>query len=159
MHPRSPTPAPPSRGGFRGALGSAPRPILALALVLAAVLALRAVVGVEEAGAAVHPDPRPGITAAGVVPAARYARRPDIAGVYEEVREIPRVLDGLYCYCDCSKHAGHRSLLTCFESDHAAGCDICLREAHLARAMVDEGAGLPEIRRAIDATFSPRADP
>jgi hypothetical protein len=101
-----------------------------------------------------HPQPRAGITAAKVLPGTQWAAaQPDVARVYEMAREIPEVLDGLYCYCNCSKHSHHRSLLTCYESDHAAMCDICLGEAALAYKMAKEGASLQQIRLAIDAQF------
>ena len=35
-------------------------------------------------------------------------------------REIPDTLDQLYCYCECDKHLGHRSLLSCYTDGHAA---------------------------------------
>lgn len=35
-------------------------------------------------------------------------------------REIPEVLDQLYCYCGCDKHVGHKSLLSCYTDGHAA---------------------------------------
>ncbi len=35
-------------------------------------------------------------------------------------REIPEVLDQLYCYCYCDKHMGHKSLLSCYTDGHAA---------------------------------------
>jgi len=35
-------------------------------------------------------------------------------------REIPDVLDQLYCYCRCDKHLGHKSLLSCYTDGHAA---------------------------------------
>lgn len=35
-------------------------------------------------------------------------------------RDIPEVLDQLYCYCQCDKSVGHRSLLSCFTDGHAA---------------------------------------
>jgi hypothetical protein len=128
-----------------------PFPILVLfALVLgAAGYSLLA----PRAAAAEHPDPRPGITAAKVQPPERYAADPRVAQVYAEVAQIASVADGLYCHCDCSRHSGHRSLLSCFESDHGAGCDICLGEAHLAYTMTRQGASLDQIRTAIDQQF------
>jgi hypothetical protein len=105
------------------------------------------------ANATEHPTPRPGITAAAVQPPGRYADDPRIAQVYAEVAQIAAVADGLYCHCDCSKHSGHRSLLTCFEDDHGSGCDICLGEAHLAYTMTQQGASLEQIRTAIDQQF------
>jgi len=35
-------------------------------------------------------------------------------------REIPDVLDQLYCYCRCDKQLGHKSLLSCYTDGHAA---------------------------------------
>ena len=35
-------------------------------------------------------------------------------------RDIPDVLDQLYCYCGCDKSAGHKSLLSCYTDNHAA---------------------------------------
>ncbi|MBI2207584.1 MAG: hypothetical protein HYU41_27445 [Candidatus Rokubacteria bacterium] len=35
-------------------------------------------------------------------------------------REIPAVLDQLYCYCECDKSVGHKSLLSCYTDGHAA---------------------------------------
>lgn len=101
-----------------------------------------------------HPTPRPGITAASVVPAARYASDPRIEKVYREAAVVPAALDGIYCYCRCIDNMGHRSLLTCFESDHAAGCDICLSEGDMAYRMTKQGRSLDQIRQAIDQTFS-----
>jgi hypothetical protein len=39
---------------------------------------------------------------------------------YEIAQEIPEILDQLYCYCECDKHLGHKSLLSCFIDSHAA---------------------------------------
>ena len=100
-----------------------------------------------------HPEPREDISGETVAAASRYASYPRIAQVYEVAAEIPHVLDGLYCHCDCSKHSGHRSLLTCFEDDHGAGCDVCLTEAALAYQMTSEGRSLKEIRKAVDDLY------
>lgn len=100
-----------------------------------------------------HPTPRAGITAERVLPASALTEQPDVARVYAMAREIPEVLDGIYCHCDCSKHSGHYSLLECYESDHGANCDICLQEAELAYQMAKSGKSLTETRAAIDARF------
>ena len=42
------------------------------------------------------------------------------ARAYQIVQEIPEILDQLYCYCECDKHLGHQSLLSCFVDSHAA---------------------------------------
>ena len=39
---------------------------------------------------------------------------------YEVAREIPDVLDRLYCYCGCDRSVGHRSLLSCYTDNHGA---------------------------------------
>ena len=119
-----------------------------------AALALVAVTFLmRPAAAGGHPEPRAGITAAGVLPDAAVPRTPGALEAYAAARAAPAVLDGTYCHCDCSKHAGHRSLLTCFESDHGAYCDICMGEAMLARQLAARGRSLQDIRAAIDAQF------
>jgi hypothetical protein len=107
----------------------------------------------RNAEPAAHPSVRVGITSAKVLPASAFTAQPDVARVYAMAETIPEVLDGLYCHCECSKHSGHYSLLTCFESDHGSKCDICLGEAELAYKMAKEGKTLDQIRVAIDAQF------
>jgi len=119
-----------------------------------AVVALAVVLVRPRAGnAAAHPDPRPGITAERVLPAAMVPQGPGTLEAYEAARRVPQVLDGIYCHCNCSKSIGHRSLLTCFESNHGSGCDICMGEAMLAAQMAGSGNSLAQIRKAIDAQF------
>jgi hypothetical protein len=104
-------------------------------------------------GSSHHPEPRAEIGAEHVVPAQRYEAYPRVQQVYEMVAEIPHVIDGIYCYCDCSEHAGHYSLLDCYNSDHAARCDICLSEAAMAHRMHKDGKSLDQIRTAIDHLY------
>lgn len=42
------------------------------------------------------------------------------ATAYQVAQEIPDILDQLYCYCECDKHMGHLTLLSCFVDSHAA---------------------------------------
>ena len=49
---------------------------------------------------------------------ARFVGKAALA--HQVAREIPDVLDQLYCYCECDKHTGHKSLLSCFTDGHAA---------------------------------------
>ena len=42
------------------------------------------------------------------------------SAAHQVAREIPDVLDQLYCYCACDKHLGHKSLLSCYTDNHAA---------------------------------------
>ena len=100
-----------------------------------------------------HPEVRASAPTAKVLQASVFASQPDVARVYAMAEQIPQVLDGLYCHCECAEHSDHYSLLTCFESDHGAHCDICLGEAELAYKMAKEGKTLEQIRAAIDAKF------
>jgi len=68
-------------------------------------------------------------TAGAAPPAARRETRPTLdpaqfvgraAAAHRVAREIPDVLDQLYCYCGCDKHQGHKSLLSCYTDGHAA---------------------------------------
>jgi len=39
---------------------------------------------------------------------------------YAIAREIPEVLDRLYCYCRCRENSGHANLLSCYVGLHAS---------------------------------------
>lgn len=124
--------------------------------VVAAVagVALAALLVSTRAGrAASHPDPRPGVTADHVLPPSAVPRTAGAAEGYAAARRVPQILDGLHCHCECARSVGHRSLLTCFESDHGSHCDICLGEAMLAARLASDGRSLDHIRRAIDQQF------
>ena len=95
-----------------------------------------------------HPQPRPGVTAARVLPAAAVGERG--REVYTMAARIPGLLDGLYCHCDCHERDGLRSLLECFKSQMGATCGICQNQAVLAGEMHAKGSSLAEIRAAID---------
>lgn len=45
---------------------------------------------------------------------------------------------------------GHRSLLSCFESDQAIGCLGCREEARIVAGMARAGKSLADIRAAVD---------
>jgi len=117
------------------------------------VAALAAVLLVTRTGGATHPEPRPGIGADLVLPATAVPRTPGALEAYAAARSVPGTLDGLYCHCQCKENLQHRSLLTCFETDHGAYCDICMGEAMLAVQLGGQGRSLQEIRGAIDRQF------
>lgn len=133
------------------AQNAVPRWFIGLLVILAGVVVWRLMPASPAHGA--HPDPRPDASAAAVISPDAFAAAPDIAATYAMAQAIPQILDGLYCHCDCSLHSGHRSLLSCFESDHGAWCDVCLDEARLAHRMHNQGSSLDQIRAAIDATW------
>ena len=124
--------------------------VAGVAVVALGVVLVRPRVGLA---AGQHPKPRPGITAERVLPRAMVPSNPQTLEAYEAARRVPQVLDGIYCHCNCSKSIGHRSLLTCFESNHASGCDICMGEAMMAAEMTSGGKSLEQIRKAIDAQY------
>src|SRR5512137_2859525 len=92
------------------------------------LVVLLVVVVARSVSGAGHPEPRPGITAAQVLPPSRFAGYEQIVRAYEVAQQNPQVLDGLYCHCQCRENFSHRSLLRCFESEHGASCDICMNE-------------------------------
>jgi len=100
-----------------------------------------------------HPDPRPGIDASVVLAPERVA--PHARELYDHIREIPHVVDGIRCQCGCADLPGMYSLLSCYgESGMAQYCDICSGEGRLAWEPHQEGRTLDEIRAAIDRRFA-----
>lgn len=106
-------------------------------------------------GRIVHPDPRPGIDASEVMrPESLSAFPRSTSEVYDMVREMPHIADGIGCSCGCSILPGYRSLLTCFyPTGMAMGCMICQGQARLAFRRFSEGQTLEQIRRATDARY------
>lgn len=123
------------------------------ALSVAAFLIASVAVSRGRAPSSHHPTPRVAAEQTHVVPSARYAQYPRVAETYEMAAAVPSVLDGMYCYCNCAEHSGHYSLLDCFESDHAARCDVCMSEAVMAYQMTQNGASLDDVRREVDRTY------
>ncbi len=101
-----------------------------------------------------HPAPRPGITSARVLTTEQLAEWSHAGPVFDQVREIPEIVDGIRCQCGCADSPGFYSLLSCFESEGMARyCDICQGEARLAHRLHGAGESLDQIRAAIDARF------
>ena len=74
---------------------------------------------------------------------------------YRAVRQIPVTIAQLPCYCHCDEGFGHKSLYSCFEDDHAAHCDVCVREALLALTLEKQQRLSPaQIRDQIVAQYS-----
>src|SRR5436305_1377933 len=81
------------------------------------------------------------VTEGGPLPATLASTQftdPSIKEAYTVALKIPRVLAQQPCYCWCSR-MGHRSLLDCYRSNHAADCSICVKEALLANRMHNAG--------------------
>ncbi len=45
--------------------------------------------------------------------------RGKVKRAYQIAREIPEVLDRLYCYCRCRVNFNHKNLLSCYVGTHA----------------------------------------
>lgn len=102
---------------------------------------------------AVNPSGRS--DASHVLDPARF-RDPRPQQTYAIARQIPAVLNQLYCWCRCKENPRlrHRALLECFESDHASQCDICMTEAEIASRMVTRGVtDVRKIQREIDRWY------
>ena len=74
--------------------------------------------------------------------------------MFDMVREIPQVADGIRCNCGCAEDPDLRSLLSCFEGEGMAqGCGICQGQARLAHTLHRQGKTLDQIRAELDARF------
>jgi hypothetical protein len=127
------------------------------AAALVAPAALAAAGAREDIGPGVrndHPDPRPGIDGSRVLTAEKLGGAADLIVLFNGVREMPHIADGIRCYCGCAAVEGYRSLLSCYEGvGMAQHCEVCQGEARLAHRRWKEGQSLNQIRRAIDARF------
>ena len=92
----------------------------ALAAVLIVPLLMIVPAGASLAGPAATKDEslRRGETRATLDPG-QFAD-PATRQAYRIAREIPWVLDSIYCYCYCEESAGHKSVLSCYVDTHAA---------------------------------------
>ena len=101
-----------------------------------------------------HPKPRPGIDASKVLSGERLKVSPRVRMAFDEVRQIPAIVDGIRCHCGCAGSEGFYSLLSCFEGDGMARmCDICRGQGRLAFRLHRAGKTLDEIRAAIDDRY------
>jgi hypothetical protein len=79
---------------------------------------------------------------------------PDLVPLYDGIRGVPHIADGIRCTCGCASEEGVRSLLSCFESSGMAkGCIICQTEGRMVVRLHGTGRTLDQIRAAIDARF------
>jgi len=98
-------------------------------LALLAVIALSVAVALVWRGEVPPAAPANSSSPTVAPTAARRETRPTLdparfvgkaAAAHRIAREIPDVLDQLYCYCACDKQQGHKSLLSCYTDGHAA---------------------------------------
>jgi hypothetical protein len=102
-----------------------------------------------------HPKPRPGITGRNVLAKEQLAKSPALIPLFDAIREIPEVIDGIHCNCGCTNPPEFYSLLSCYEGNGMArDCVICQGQGRLAVRLHKEGKTLDQIRAAIDARFA-----
>ncbi len=78
---------------------------------------------------------------------------------YAVVKEIPKTIAQLPCYCYCDEGFGHKSLHSCFVDTHAAHCAVCVDEALLAYRLQKEEKLTPtQVRERVIAKFAPKSD-
>ncbi|MES3035615.1 MAG: hypothetical protein V4813_16555 [Gemmatimonadota bacterium] len=101
-----------------------------------------------------HPTPRPGITAAKVLAASQLSAWPHLQQLFDGIRAMPAIADGIRCSCGCAELPEYYSLLSCFEEPAMATiCPICQGAGKLAVRLHGEGQTLAQIRTAVDAQF------
>ena len=86
-----------------------------------------------------------------VLDPARFAGR--TAAAYRVAERFGDMLDYMYCYCNCSKSIGHKSLLSCFTDGHAANCGICQDQAFYAANIYEKNSDIAQVRQAVDKKF------
>ena len=72
---------------------------------------------------------------------------------YQAAKQIPQTLAQLPCYCHCDRSQNHKSLHSCFESEHGENCGICINEALMAYNLQKQGVPVTEIRKKIIAAY------
>jgi Protein of unknown function with PCYCGC motif len=73
---------------------------------------------------------------------------------YQIAKEIPQTLAQLPCFCYCDYSVGHKSLHSCFEDEHSAGCPLCQDSARMAKELKAEGLSIDQIREKLIAKYS-----
>lgn len=109
----------------------------------------------RHGGPHVHPEPRPGITAEKVPTAEQLGAWAEAIPAFDDVRQIPEIIDGIRCHCGCAEDPSFYSLLSCYEGSEAMAryCPICQGQGRLAFRLHTAGKSLDEIRAAVDARF------
>jgi hypothetical protein len=72
---------------------------------------------------------------------------------YQMAAEIPWIIDKQFCYCYCKKNFDHKTLLTCFTSDHGVECDLCMDEVFESYRLYKKGLSSDQIVAAIEKKF------
>lgn len=102
-----------------------------------------------------HPVPRPGINGALVLKGKELEKYPKLVPLFDSIRKIPQIVDGIHCNCGCTNGIEFYSLLSCYEAKGMArDCAVCQGQGRLVVRLHNEGKTLDQIRAAIDAKFA-----
>jgi Protein of unknown function with PCYCGC motif len=105
-----------------------------------------------------HPTaPSPGVKLPALLPPDQLRDFKDLKPEYQRIvraayRTAPALSEVLYqapCYCHCDRMVGHKSLRSCYETDHAMHCDTCLKELFYVAEMKKRRKSAEEIRAGI----------
>jgi hypothetical protein len=108
----------------------------------------------RRSGPGTNPTPRPGIDASHMLTSGQLKELPDAITAFDEVRQIPQIVDGIRCHCGCATLKGYYSLLSCYEGDGMAkDCHICQGQGRMAFRLHNAGKSLDEIRTAVEAKY------
>lgn len=102
-----------------------------------------------------HPTPRPDYTAGKVLAADQLGGDKELITLFDGIRKIPQVADGIRCSCGCAELPGFYSLLSCYEGKDAMAqwCTICAGTGALVIRLHGRGRTLDQIREAVDARY------
>jgi len=129
------------------------RMLPAFAMLLAPSRMFAAVPGSLSA-AGDHPEPRPGVNASRMLKTSELNGDPELIELFDHVRTIPHIVDGIRCSCGCAGLPGNYSLLSCYEGEGMARfCDICQAGGRIAYEQHAKGATLAQIRRHVDGAL------
>jgi hypothetical protein len=72
-----------------------------------------------------------------------------VQNAYIIAAKIKKMLYQQPCYCHCDQHAGHKSLLSCFEDKHGSYCNVCMSEDFYTYEQSHQGKTAAQIRASI----------
>jgi hypothetical protein len=101
-----------------------------------------------------HPTPRAGITGEHVLTPAQLGDDHELIPLFDSIRQIPEIVDGIRCSCGCTNPPTFYSLLSCYEGEGMARhCAVCQGHGRLVVRLHKEGKTLDQIRAGVDAKF------
>jgi hypothetical protein len=77
----------------------------------------------------------------------------ETAKAYQLAKDNRELLDSMFCYCNCKKNYGHKSLLSCYVDNHAEKCKICRDQTFYADSQYRQGKNIAQVRIAVDKKF------